>query len=108
MSFAQEKVWNQYILDDTYIGSVDKLNGMFIYFQVCTNKANTKYAYRGSIWNYNEKAVSYLESKLKQENSKSGETAHLKQLSMMSFISSSLSTLVDEDSSSYIYISRER
>ena len=108
MAYASEKVWHKDILYDTDIGSVDKFNGSWIYFQVCTNKFKIKYSFRGLRWNNHGKAVSHMESKLKQEHSKSGETSPLKISAMMSFISASLSTLVDEDSSSYIYISRER
>ena len=88
MAFASKKFLYQDILDDPDIGSVDKLNEMCIYFQVCTKKVKMKYAFRGSIWNDHGKSISHLESKLKQEHSRSEETETLKQLFMMSFISS--------------------
>ena len=87
MASASEKVWHQDILDDPDIGSIDKLNCMCIFFQVCTKKVNMKYSFRVSIWNEHGKTVSRLESKLKQEHSKSGETEPLKQSSIISFIS---------------------
>ena len=80
MASAPEKVCHQDILDDPDIGSVNKLNVMWIYSQVFTKKVNMEYSFRGSIWNDHGKAVSHMDSELKQEHSKSGEKLPLKNL----------------------------
>ena len=83
---SSEKVWHQDILDDSDIGNVDGLKGLWIYCQVCAKKINMKYPFRGSRWNEHAKAVSHLEAKAKQKHQKAGESSPLKQSSMMSFM----------------------
>jgi hypothetical protein len=73
-AFSSEKVWQQYILDDSDVENVDELKGLWIYCQVCAKKINMKHPSRGSRWNEHAKAVSHLEAnKAKQEHQKAGE-----------------------------------
>ena len=47
MASSSAKISHKYTLDDSDIGSVDKLNGMCIYCHVFTKKVKMKYAFRG-------------------------------------------------------------